>query len=110
MRMLIKTDGTRHELTGPTSMRDITQMIGADGLDTVTLRSPGYAGHVMLVDDHGYETRADINGRVVTLVPVIARKPVNAEATQLYLAQCKPGTMHQIVGDVVVVPDLDFAE
>ncbi len=35
-------------------------------------------------------------------------KPVNAKATQLYHANCLPGTTHQIVGDVVIVLDDDF--
>lgn len=38
-----------------------------------------------------------------------ARKPVNAKATELYHAVCKPGTTHQIVGDVAIVNDEDFA-
>jgi len=48
--------------------------------------------HVMIVDDAGHQKGL----------------PVNAAATALYHARCLPGTTHQIVGDVVIVPDSDF--
>jgi hypothetical protein len=93
MRVLLKADGTQRELIGPHAIEDLRSMISADTLDTVTLRHLGYPMHVMLVDDLGHDKRL----------------PVNLEATRLYLANCKPGTPHQIRGDVVVVPDDDFA-
>jgi hypothetical protein len=34
---------------------------------------------------------------------------VNEKATALYLANCRPGTKHRIVGDVVIVFDDDHA-
>jgi hypothetical protein len=68
-------------------------MIGADMIDTVVLRHLGHPVQVMIVDDTG----------------MIDGKPVNVKATELYHANCHPGTTHQIHGDVVVVPDDDFA-
>jgi hypothetical protein len=93
MRALIKADGTRRELVGPHAMADLRAMIGADSLDTVNLRHLGHPPQVMLVDDLGHAKGL----------------PVNVQATQLYLANCRPGTPHVIRGDVVVVPDDDFA-
>jgi len=92
MRKLIRTDGTEQELVGPVSMQDVEKMIGADGLDTVQLRHLGQPLHVMLVDD----------------LALSARKPVNLKATELYQANCLPGTTFQIQGDVVIVPDEDY--
>lgn len=71
-------------------MRQIQKKIGADGLDTVMLRD---RKHVMVVDDNGLDKGL----------------PVNKRATELYHEVCRPGTTHQIVGDVAVVPDADFA-
>lgn len=93
MRVLIKADGTRRELVGPHAMSDLRAMIGADTLDKVNLRHLGHPMMVMLVDDAGYSKGL----------------PVNAEATHLYKANCMPGAKHVIRGDVVVVPDDDFA-
>lgn len=94
VRKLIRADGTETELHGPHAIADIQTMIGASTLDTVVLHSMGYPVHVMMVDDTGM-----IDGR-----------PVNAKATTLYHAQCRPGVTHQIHGDVVIVPDSDYAE
>lgn len=92
MRALIKADGTRQELQSRQSMADIKRLINASTLDTVNLRHMGVPGHVMVVDDLGHDRRL----------------PINAEATKLYHANCRPGTTHQIRGDVVVVLDSDF--
>ncbi len=92
IRKLIRTDGTEVELVGPHAIGDIKQMIGADTLDTVALRHLGQPLHVMMVDDAG----------------MVDGSPVNVKATQLYHANCHPGTTHQIHGDVVIVPDGDF--
>lgn len=93
IRRLYRADGRIDDLAGPHSIEDLRAMIGADTLDTVNLRHLGFPMHVMLVDDSGY-------GKGL---------PVNAEATKLYHANCVPGTTHQIRGDVIVVPDDDFA-
>lgn len=93
VRKLIRVDGTEHELIGPHAMDDIRQMIGALTTDTVALRHLGHPLHVMIVDDNGH-----LEGRAV-----------NVKATDLYHANRIPGTAHQIVGDVVIVPDGDFA-
>lgn len=92
-RKLIRADGTEEELIGPHALDDIKQMIGAGALDTVALRHLGQPLQVMLVDDCSLS-----NG-----------SPVNTRATELYHANCIPGTTWPICGDVVVVPDGDFA-
>lgn len=92
IRKLIRANGTEEDLVGPHAMRDIKQMIGAESLDTVSLRHLGQPLHVMLVDDLGYDKGLS----------------ANSKATELYWANCHPGTTHQIRGDVVIVPDSDF--
>lgn len=92
MRRLIRADGTHMDLPGPVSMEAIAQLIGAHSLDTVQLRHLGHPVHMMVVDDLG----------------IPKALPINAEATALYHANCKPGTTQPIRGDVVVVPDSDY--
>ena len=95
MRQLIRTDGSTLDLPrSAISINDICKLIGADALDVVQLRHMGEPAHVMVVDDTG----------------MIDGKPVNAEATRLYHANCWPGTTHPICGDVVVAPDEDFGQ
>lgn len=91
--VLIKTDKTVTEIARGRSMSDLRNLIGADTLETVRLRHLGEPARVMLVDDAGYAKGL----------------PVNTLATAMYLANCRPGTKHQIRGDVVVVFDADFA-
>jgi hypothetical protein len=93
MRKIIRADGTNEDLPGPKPMTSLKALIGADTIDTVSLRHMGTPLHVMLVDDNGHGKKL----------------PVNAEATNLYHANCVPGTTHAILGDVAVVPDDDFA-
>lgn len=92
-RRLIRADGTSEDIPTPRTMENFAAMIGATTLTTVTMRHMGYPLHVMVLDDNGHAKNL----------------PVNAEATELYHANCKPGTTHTIRGDVVVVPDEDFA-
>lgn len=92
MRYLLRADGTRVDLVGPIGFLDARKMIGAETCDVVSLRHLGHPLHVMLLDDLGH----------------VRGLPVNVEATKLYHANCRPGTTHQIVGDVLVVPDGDY--
>lgn len=92
-RKVIRCDGTAVDLPAPLRMSELQRLIAAEGLDTVSLRHLGRPLHVMLVDDTG----------------LIDGKPVNPEATRLYHANCRPGTTQPICGDVVIVPDSDFA-
>lgn len=108
-RRIIRTDGTIEPVDKPMPVGAIEKMIGAATADTTMLRHLGHPRIVMAVDDNGYETRAEQHGNVTELVPVRARKPVNEIATALYLANCTPGTTHQIVGDVYICPDDDYA-
>ena len=93
MRKIIRTDGTTTDLAQRLPMAQISASINADTLDTVVLRHMGHPMHVMVVDDSGHTKGL----------------PVNEEATRLYRFNCLPGATHQIRGDVVVVPDADFA-
>jgi hypothetical protein len=108
MRRLIKADGTEQDLPAPVSMREIAALIGADTMDTVVMRHMGMPLHVMVVDDAGWETAVVKVGEFTRLEPIRPLKPINAKATELYLRNCRPGTTHQIAGDVVVVPDEDY--
>jgi len=95
MRRLIKTDGTEHELPTKLSIPEVEKLIGAtgSGLGTVQLRHLREPVQVMLLDDLGHSKGL----------------PLNPKACALYWANCRPGTTHPIVGDVVIVPDEDFA-
>ena len=94
IRKIIKVDGTEVPLPRHGSTRDIAKLIGADTMDTVILTwTNGVPAQVMLVDDLGYDKGL----------------PVNAKATALYHKVCQPGTTHQILGDVAIVHDQDFA-
>ena len=92
MRKLIRVDGTEQEIPSRQSMRDIYRLIGCETVDVVQMRHMGRPSHVMLVDDTG----------------MIDGKPTNPKATELYHKNCRPGTIHPICGDVVIVPDADF--
>ena len=86
-KILAKTPHTR--------MVVAKQLIGAQAIDTVVLtRKEGMADEVMLVDDQGHWKKL----------------PENEEATRLYHGVCRPGTTHQIRGDVVIVHDADLGE
>ncbi|WP_313619508.1 hypothetical protein [Achromobacter sp.] len=88
IRKLIRADGAETLLHGPHAIQDVCQMIGAEALDTVSLAD---RLHVMLVDDEG----------------ISKNLPVNPAATRLY--QDARGIPYQIRGDVVIVPDSDYA-
>lgn len=109
MRKIIRVDGTEESLDGPVTVTRIRELIGATSIDTVNLRHMGTPLHVMCVDDHGHVTQPVQEGVTLHLRSIGHRKPVNQKATELYWANCRPGTTHQIVGDVVIVPDEDFA-
>lgn len=109
MRKIIRTDGSEQDLPNPLPLAELKRLIGAESIDTVNLRHLGWPLQVMLVDDRGHVTVPVESATSLNLVSVGHRKPVNAKATALYLANCIPGTTHKIVGDVVIVPDEDFA-
>jgi hypothetical protein len=94
---VLRTDGRveHHDIDPDDAFGAIERLIGAGVLDIVNLRN----GRVMFVDDVG---AVDAPG---TTAPA---KPVNAAATALYLGICRPGTTHQIHGDVAVARDADF--
>jgi hypothetical protein len=82
---IIRVDGTETVYEGKPAIGEISRLIGCDALDTVTLDRR--RATVMFVDDTG----------------MLDRKPVNAKATALYRARCKPGTVWAIHGDVVII-------
>lgn len=101
---VIRADGT--EQHAQATFREIHELIGAELFDTVDLRD----GRVMVVDDNGWETEVVEHGLGrIELKPVRARKPINTKATAIYHGVCRPGTKHQIVGDVAIVVDCEMA-
>jgi hypothetical protein len=82
---IIRVDGSETMHQGVPSISEIMRLITCEGLDTVTIDRRRQT--VMFVDDTG----------------MLDGKPVNAKATALYHAVCKPGTVHQIHGDAVIV-------
>lgn len=107
---ILRTDGTREEhLVGKHCLLEwIRRRIGAEITDSFRLKDG--TDCVCILDDRGYET-ADvmIGAGSLVLKPTKPLKPVNEQATQLYHRICKPGTTHQIVGDVAIAHDRDFA-
>lgn len=91
MRKLIRIDGTEVDLPAKLTMTEVRDRIGAEALDTVILAD---GVHVMLVDDSG----------------AIDGKSVNGRATALYWQKCGGPVDWAICGDVVIVPDSDYAE
>ena len=83
----------------------LDEAIDAAVTDSINLRD----GRVMIVDDLGYETEQIVHETHIENRAMEARKPVNRAATLLYWSVCKPGTTHQIVGDVAIVLDSEFA-
>jgi hypothetical protein len=88
---IIHVDGSEEIIAKKPSMRALTQEIGAESIDPVTLDRRNQT--IMIVDDTG----------------MIDGKPVNSKATELYRNICKPGTVWAIHGDVALVNDEDFA-
>jgi hypothetical protein len=108
MRRLIRADGTEQAL-GKVSIVEARALIGADVVAVVALRHLGDPLQIMVINDLGYKCDAIPRGAgEVELFPTQALKPINPAATRLYHANCKPGTTHKIVGDVVIVFDDDF--
>lgn len=108
-RKIIRTDGTEELLPGPLSFEQIRERIGADSLDFVSLKHLGNPLWVMAVCDGAWETVTQTRGNVITVIPVRPLMPINVKATDLYHADCQPGTTHPIAGDVAILLDGDFA-
>jgi len=92
MRVVVRTDGTVEQLGGKQTLAQLYDHIGngCDCIDVVNLRRHGL---VMIVDDMGAYQQPD----------------VNYIASDLYHEICVPGTTWPIRGNVVIVPDTDFA-
>ena len=92
MRILIRANGETETFDKPLTLRDIERLIGCEILDSINL--PFEEGlHVMCIDDWG------------------AKKglPANIAATTFYYQKCGGPVDWAICGDVVIVPDDDFA-
>lgn len=107
-RRLIKADGTTIDMPSPMPLHAVRKLLGADAVDTVPLRHMGSPLHVLLVDDHGWEVDVIEHDGLTQLKPTRALKPINPRATDLYRANCYPGTQHQIAGDAYMCPDDDY--
>lgn len=88
---VIRTNGKETMYFAKPTIRDIEEAIHAECLDTVILDRENQ--QILMVDDTG----------------MCDGKEPNPAATKLYHAICKPGTTHQIHGDVAIVNDADFA-
>jgi hypothetical protein len=109
-RRLIRTDGTEVNFDKPIPHDEIRRLIGARTIDVVSLRHLGPPLQVMCVDDQGYEVEwIEHSPGHFEQRPTKALKPVNRKATELYWQNCVPGTTHEIVGDVVITFDNDWA-
>lgn len=84
---IIRVDGTEEIYDETPDPTRIGQLLGCACLDLVTLNRRRQT--LMLVDDTG----------------AIDGKPVNPKATARYHRFCKPGTEHQIHGDVAILND-----
>lgn len=116
-RCLITTDGQMVEIPR-LSMRNLEQLIGADMIDTVSFRNAIRIGvRVPPVHEGEPAPRGDMilsipEGSVMLVDDQSHSKPlpVNPIATAAYRAKCYPNQpTHMIRGDVVIVPDEDFA-
>ena len=88
---IIRVNGTEETVPERPTLPAIYKAIGCDTIDTVMIDRRSQI--VMIVDDTG----------------MIDGKPANAKATALYHSVCRPGTVHQIHGDVAIANDEDFA-
>jgi hypothetical protein len=91
-RQLIRASGAITDFAGPLTLTEIHAQLRARVLEGITLVHWGMPLHTMLLSDQPGRK----SGRI------------NAHATDLYRANCKPGSKRQIRGDVLVVPDQDF--
>jgi hypothetical protein len=108
--LVIRTDGTEEVRRIHPSASAICTAIGCTTLDVVHIGRAAGSDLMMSVDDNGWETKmVDHGWGRVEIKATTPRKPVNAKATALYHAICRPGTTHQIVGDVALAHDEDFA-
>lgn len=89
MRKLIKTNGEEIDFATKISSSDVAKLIGAACLTSIMLAD---GTHAMCIDDTGL-----IDGR-----------PINPKATLLYWQKYGPND-NAIHGDVLVVPDADYA-
>lgn len=107
--MVLRTDGTNTVTAGRPNIHDIAKAINAKLLDEVSVGRAVHNDVKMFVNDRGYDAiEIEKSPGHTDLVPIHAKFAVNVEATKLYHAICKPGTTHQIVGDVVLAHDNDF--
>lgn len=81
--IVLRTSGVQEPLAAFPTLAAIRELIGAQTLDTFRTRD----GRTVYVDDNGHER--DL--------------PLNPAATKIYRAICRPGTTHEIRGDVVIV-------
>ena len=106
--LVIRADGTEEVVKGKPKVAAMRSLIKAEGLDFVRVGKLVPNDLVMAVDDFGWETETIETPGKIELRPIRPRRPLNAKATALYLAICRPGTTHQIAGDVAIFHDEDI--
>lgn len=106
--MLIRTTGHVSFIDVPKA-EGLAGAIGAESVDvvTLTLRGPAQAGLIMIYDEDGWDYAiSEIGPGHFKSVPSTPRRPVNFKATALY-REIAPTSVHQIVGDVLIMHDGD---
>jgi hypothetical protein len=110
--LIVRANGSEELIAQRPTDAAVRAAINADTFDVVVLSfsSRTVPDLVMIVDDRGYEIEeVDHGDGPIELVPVRAKLPVNPRATWWFWEVCKPGATHEIIGDVVIARDGDFA-
>jgi hypothetical protein len=108
--LVIRVDGTEETIKQKPTLGSIGRALRFDTFDFVRIGKADGSDLIMAIDDNGYVTQTiERSPRSFEIIPVRPRKPPNPKATALYHSICKPGTDHQIVGDVAIMHDNEFA-
>jgi hypothetical protein len=107
--LIIRTDGSELLMRVRPTIERIEKVLGFSALEFVRIGKADDSDLVMAIDDNGYVVEAVVDRNVTRLVSIRANHPVNEKATAFYHAICRPGTTHQIVGDVAIMHDSEFA-
>lgn len=89
-RFILHCDGRKTPIPEPVDYEDAADLIGATLLNVVDLRD----GRMLMVDESGHPKGL----------------PLNPFGTNLYRSVCRPGTTSTVVGDVLVVPAVEFPD
>lgn len=107
--LVVRADGSEAVVRTKPTLPALREAIGAETLEFVRIGKLDGTDLVMAIDDRGYDSEmVEVAPGHFKLNPVKANKPPNAKASNFYWWICRPGTTHQIVGDVALFHDDDF--